>query len=344
MLQATASTVSKSSSPRGVANTDVLEIALDDASRDALGDALERGMPSPYADPERAIPEAVRLFHGHIPSSLLATIERFVVDPGSFSALRLSNLPIDRALPPTPPDGMDVSGKKTFVSEGVLIGLGRLMGHPFAFKEEKRGQLIHQVCPVPKSEHKLSNEGSLTGLGMHVENSFSEFRPHYLLLLCLRGDTEHKAMTRISSGRAIASRLDARHLDVARHAEFRVQCPSSFMTAEGKPMYSEPVAIFDGPDDYLELRIDLPEFTQFLSDRARETFEVIQSVLMQPGVVREIDLQSGDAIVLANRKISHGRTVFTPRYDGTDRWLQRMYTISDPWQMRAHIDERLRVV
>jgi len=324
----------------GAVDTDVLDVEVDRKTSEALREALAEGLSSPYVDAQRAIPEAVRIFQSHMDPKVLALLERFVIDPGSVSALHFHGLPIDAELPVTPVDGLNVAGKSTFVSEGVLIGIGRILGHPYAFKDEKQGQLIHQVCPVAKSANALSNEGSLADFKMHVENSFSEHRPHHLLLLCLRGDRDHKAMTRIAAGKAIASRLSPEHLAVARSPEFRVMCPASF----GHRVFSEPLAIFSGPRQFEELRMDLPEFSEALTDRANATYEAIQALMTEPGVVREVDLQPGQALVLTNRKISHGRTVFTPRYDGADRWLQRMYTISDPWPMRGNTDERLRII
>lgn len=339
MSQQSASSATATST-EGAVDTDVLEVEVDQATSNALRDALARGVSSPYANAQRAIPEAVRIFQTHMDPKILALLERFVIDPGSVSALHLHGLPIDSELPVTPVDGLDVEGKRTYVSEGVLIGIGRILGHPYAFKDEKQGQLIHQVCPVQKSANSLSNEGSLADFKMHVENSFSEHRPSNLLLLCLRGDTNHTAMTRIASGRAIASRLSPEHLEVARSPEFRVMCPASF----GHRVFSDPLAIFSGPRQFEELRMDLPEFSEALTDRATATYDAIQTLMSEPGVVKEIDMQPGHALVLNNRKISHGRTVFTPRYDGTDRWLQRMYIISDPWPMRGLTDERLRII
>lgn len=327
-----------------VVDTDVLEVALDDQTRDALAESLSRGISSPYDEPERAIPEAVRAFQRAVSPAFLATLERFVIDPGSKSGMHVTNLPIDADLPSTPPDGQSVDAKTSYVSEGVMLGIGRILGHPYAFKEEKKGKIVQQICPVMKSEQKLSNEGSRVDLSMHVENSFSEFRPNYLMLLCLRGDRDHKAMTRIAAGQAIASRLSPEHLAIARLPEFRIQCPDSFSTKPGEAAYSDPTPIFMGPDRYLELRLDLPEYTECLTDRASEAYAAILEALAEPGVVHDVDLQPGDALILANRKIAHGRTVFTPRYDGKDRWLQRMFTISDPWAMRGNVDERLRLV
>ncbi len=40
-------------------------------------------------------------------------------------------------------------------------------------------------------------------------------------------------------------------------------------------------------------------------------------------------LEPGDMLIVDNRKAVHGRTGFTPRYDGEDRWLRRCFTVSD---------------
>ena len=38
-----------------------------------------------------------------------------------------------------------------------------------------------------------------------------------------------------------------------------------------------------------------------------------------------IVLETGDVLVIDNRKMVHGRSKFTPRYDGTDRFLIRCF-------------------
>ena len=39
---------------------------------------------------------------------------------------------------------------------------------------------------------------------------------------------------------------------------------------------------------------------------------------------KEIVLRTGDLLVIDNSKVIHGRKPFQARYDGTDRWVQRM--------------------
>ncbi len=46
--------------------------------------------------------------------------------------------------------------------------------------------------------------------------------------------------------------------------------------------------------------------------------------LVQKGKVT-IALQSGQIAIIDNWQTAHGRTEFTARYDGTDRWIKRVF-------------------
>ena len=48
-----------------------------------------------------------------------------------------------------------------------------------------------------------------------------------------------------------------------------------------------------------------------------------------------IRLGHGDLAIVDNRVTMHGRSPFTPRYDGRDRWLQRTFAFSDLRRSRA---------
>ena len=41
-------------------------------------------------------------------------------------------------------------------------------------------------------------------------------------------------------------------------------------------------------------------------------------------------LEPGDLLMVDNRRAVHARTAFRPRYDGQDRWLQRVYAVCEP--------------
>jgi L-asparagine oxygenase len=64
-----------------------------------------------------------------------------------------------------------------------------------------------------------------------------------------------------------------------------------------------------------------------LNSQAKWAMDLLGDVLTQQacGAV----LQPGDLLIVDNRRAIHARTAFTPRYDGRDRWLQRMFVVED---------------
>jgi len=51
-------------------------------------------------------------------------------------------------------------------------------------------------------------------------------------------------------------------------------------------------------------------------------------------------LETGDLLVIDNNKTIHGRKPFQPKYDGTDRWVQRMLVrkqLPPPSEIQGHI-------
>jgi L-asparagine oxygenase len=52
-------------------------------------------------------------------------------------------------------------------------------------------------------------------------------------------------------------------------------------------------------------------------------------------VHRAVRAERGDLLLVDNRMVVHGRSDFTPRYDGNDRWLRRFYPY--PGELRADV-------
>jgi len=49
-----------------------------------------------------------------------------------------------------------------------------------------------------------------------------------------------------------------------------------------------------------------------------------------PDVVHPITLQPGDMVIFKNQQTLNARDGFTPRYDGRDRWMLRVFGVNDP--------------
>ena len=55
-----------------------------------------------------------------------------------------------------------------------------------------------------------------------------------------------------------------------------------------------------------------------------------------------VALDAGDLLVVDNTVAVHGRSPFTARFDGTDRWVQRAFVVTDLAPSAA--DRRGRVI
>lgn len=66
-----------------------------------------------------------------------------------------------------------------------------------------------------------------------------------------------------------------------------------------------------------------------LNDMAKVAMMELREAFIQ--TMNTFQLRVGDLAIVDNRIAVHGRTSFVPRYDGTDRWLQRVY---------GHLDNR----
>ncbi|KAK7998755.1 mitochondrial protein [Apiospora marii] len=280
-------------------------------------------LPSPYSQYERHVVEAQSAVASHFPSIVISAIRTFTLNPYAPGALLLSGLPLDPFLPPTPRDGWRSEDKTTFISEGCLTGIARLIGEPFGYKSEKDGEIIHNICPVQNHERKQSNESSREALELHVENASFDFPPDYLALCCLRQDHDKKAMTTFVDLRYVLAKMSPEDVEILRKPYFIVPTPESHHAAMGGEIWSRARPVFETFENP-NLFCHFPGM-KALNLQAQKALDSFENIIRQPGILFSVKLKPGNVLLLNNRKVAHGRTCFEPRYDGTDRWLQRIY-------------------
>jgi L-asparagine oxygenase len=74
-------------------------------------------------------------------------------------------------------------------------------------------------------------------------------------------------------------------------------------------------------------------------DRAERTLRRVAEVVEANHA--SVVLEPGDLLVVDNHLAVHGRSPFTPRFDGTDRWLQRTFVVADLAPSAADRDGRV---
>jgi L-asparagine oxygenase len=311
----------------------VPRLALDNKNSKALGRML-LALGSPYKDLNSVRLAAYRAVVTTLPLEVLDRIVAMRSEPDLPGALLLANLPIDPALPRTPADGGVCEEKATFVSEGVLLGIASALGLPFSFMREKDGVIIHSISPVQGREEATANDGSLSDFKAHVECAYFPFRPDLLLLLCLRPDAERRAGTLVADIRSALQYLSPWDRDVLRQPLFQIQAPLSFATGLGGQPWSEPRPVLTGSDSSPEVCLNLNGM-RAVTPGAEATLDLLRRLLESPSIVESVVLEAGDLLIVDNRKSVHGRTPFTARFDGYDRWLQRLYVKVDVWPRRS---------
>lgn len=239
--------------------------------------------------------------------------------------LLLRGLPLDGPLPPTPHAGaFPGAWSELRVATLVQLMVMSVLGDVISYADEKDGRLIQDICPVRGAENRQENSGSCL-LELHTEDGFHPNKPHFLSLLCLRSDHTGQAMTVAGGVRAVLPLLSGEHKRVLREPWFRVRMASSFVGTE-RAAYSLPMPVLSGPAGDPDLCVDF-HATEPMTELASAAIEELRGHLL--GSLVGTVLEPGDMLIVDNRKAVHGRTDFSPRYDGQDRWLRRCFAVTD---------------
>ncbi|MEU8772415.1 TauD/TfdA family dioxygenase [Streptomyces sp. NPDC048606] len=269
--------------------------------------------------------DVVRDASAALPRPVLTALRRFRHDAGPDAVLLLRNMPVvaNDPLPETPTVPGSVERVPAVASALVTAAMLQL-GEVIAYRSEKTGALVQNVVPVPGSERSQSNAGSVL-LELHVENAFHDNKPDYVGLLCVREDPTGDAKLCTSSIRRALPLLSEHTVSVLSAPRFLTEPPPSFGDLNSvTPAHAVLVGDPKDPNILVDFAATHP-----LDDEAKVAMGELREALMR--TMSALALRVGDLAVVDNRLAVHGRTSFTPRYDGQDRWLHRVY---------AHLDHR----
>jgi len=205
-------------------------------------------------------------------------------------------------------------GSKTELAQHqaeIITKYGTLVKYP-----EECDSFFQDIIPVRSLSSLQTSTSSEKPLEIHTEQAFSEDRPNYLSLACLRGDSN--AVTYTLSLETLLKHLSPEEIEYLKKQMWMCRVDLSFILGGAKDTLRGPMAILQG--DRLvfdqDLMIGLTPKADKIIVRIVEIYETHKI-----GTV----LEPGDVLVLDNRKVVHGRSKFIPRYDGTDRFLIRCF-------------------
>ena len=256
-----------------------------------------------------------------VPLDVDDALLRFASASNHAGALLIRNVPIGD-VPSTPP-APDAPSDKGLATEFALLTVARRLGQPVGYVPEHGGRIVQNLVPVSSDADLQTSTSSRSDLMFHTETAFHPHRPRHLLLLCLRGDPS--AHTTLASVRDVIERLDERELALAFEPRFRTAVDASFLAGRTtelsapRPLITgtlhEPTFVFDA-----DLTIGIDTDAEDLLDRIRSLIHDVETSVV---------LRAGDLLVVDNNVAVHGRSPFSARFDGTDRWLQRAFVVTD---------------
>ena len=264
----------------------------------------------------------------HLPARLTEAIRGFRHDPGIDATLTIANLPIEPdTLPPTPnvPDSVE---RAATAPATLATLLGQQLGEVIAYRDEKYGALVQNVVPVPALASSQSNGGSVP-LEFHTENAFHAHRPDYVGLLCLRPAHHDQVGTQVAAIRRAFPLLDEASRAILSEARFVTAAPPSFRSADSSKAHPVLSGSADDPDICVDFHATSP-----LDHRAARALSQLREALT--AVRSDLVLRPGDMVFVDNRLAVHGRVAFSPRYDGSDRWLHRVFVHLDNRRTRPY--------
>jgi len=155
-----------------------------------------------------------------------------------------------------------------------------------------------------------------------------------LVFFGLRSDHEARAKTLVSDVRDAFALLSKEDIQVLREPQFQLRLP--YLVRESLPSgYTEPelMPLVTGPTNAPQINAALyGDLTQAATIRAEMALGHLTQAVERTR--RGVTTQPGRLVIVDNHTVLHARAPFTPRFDGGDRWLQRILVTSDLWPLR----------
>ncbi|WP_328383840.1 TauD/TfdA family dioxygenase [Streptomyces sp. NBC_00400] len=278
-----------------------------------------RPLPDPYDDQDAFLAEAQLRFH-ELPRAVRQSVVQFAQHSNDYGALLVKGLPVDPRLPDTPTNPRCRVHTDRKLGELWLAAFSSAIGSPFAYRQEKRGLLFQNIAPTPHNATKLSSESSAMLLDFHTETAFHPHMPDYVMLHCLRPDHKKTAKTIVSSVRMILPELSLRERTVLFEPVFRTGVDYSFGSHNGTQGNGPVLPVLYGNPYDPQMTADL-DLMVGLTPAAERALDSLRAAVQR--TTRWVTLDRGDLLIVDNRRSVHGRSEFTARFDGRDRWLQR---------------------
>lgn len=275
-------------------------------------------------DPSEFIRCASRL-SDQLPVQIKETLAQFKHESSMTGFMVFRGISQD-VLPNTPSDNRHFVGEKTEYAKIIAL-FNQYLGNMIAYEGEGYGRLFQDMVPNKSLSDSQTSLGSNTELEIHTEQAFSKLRPDVLVLGCLRGDAN--AATYILPVNTLLDHLTESQIESLRKPLWKIGVDLSFRMSQTGFIEGEcrgPIPILYGSNED-----PLLVFDQDLMTGIHEEAEALKQVMIDLYYKYRYAyvMQPGEIVFIDNQRAVHGRSPFTPRYDGTDRFIIRSFVTFD---------------
>lgn len=233
--------------------------------------------------------------------------------------LLIKHLPIDENLIKTPINNSFHIGGKTMMGKISAI-ISEFIGSMVCYEAEGNGKLFQDMVPNKKLSNSQTSLSSKVELELHTEQAFSDLRPDYLNLACLRGNNEAK--TYYLPMDVVLENMNKDELIQLNEKNWYMGVDLSFMMNGCENNKRGPLSLFTNNSNFVfdqDLLISTNSTSKYLVDKIINLYYKYR---------KHIVLEPGDLLIINNNNCVHGRSSFTPNYDGYDRFIVRSFIMT----------------
>lgn len=315
---------------------------FDSSDNHLLNELIELINIIPNENPELFISQASSLAY-FLPTNIKNFLEKFIKNNLKNGFILFENIFINEniPLPDTPPDNNYFIGEKTKLAKIIAI-LNQYLGQMISYEGEGYGRLFQDMVPKQSLSKTQTSLSSNVELEIHTEQAFSDLRPDILTLGCLRGD--ETAITYILPVNVILNQMDESKINLLRKPLWKIGVDLSFKINCDEFINGDlrgPIPIIYGSE-----KDPLLVFDQDLMIGINEEAEKLKNEIIEIYYKYRYShiLKPGEIIFIDNKRAVHGRSIFNPKFDGTDRFIIRSFVLFNIENYKNAINLNKRMV
>lgn len=301
-------------------------IELDNIENSILINLAKKITASPSGEPELFCIQSKECSK-NIPQRIRNDLLYFSKKGSKSGFLLIKNIDLgDKPIPKTPDNNNSKIGEQTILAriQSMFINI---IGEMISYEAEGYGRLFQDVVPVQAMSHNQTSIGSSVELEIHTEQAFSKLRPDILSLACIRGDP--LARTYILPLQYIIQHMEEKEREMLRLPLWKTGVDLSFKLNGNEFIEGDirgPLCIINGEKDDPQLIFD-QDLMFGIDEESDKLVKKIVDIYYNHRHYH--NLQPGQIIFIDNNRAVHGRSPFSPKYNGNDRFLIRCFAVYD---------------